>query len=419
MSDLISVARLQVARERPYYASVLWSLQPVPVKDFAKGSPGPIGVDSYLRMYYDPVAISQWKGEKIAAAIVHEIGHVIRAHAGRCAGRTAMGISASGQTVSIWNIAGDLEINDDLAAEGIPLGEDACYPKNFKDAQGQRFPDGLMAEEYYEMLLEEMGTRPKVKMQGCAGGQCGSVADGQGGAHEKPGEGDGETPAGVGHAEQELMRQRVAEDVEAHVKAQGKVPAWLQRWAKARLKSKVDWRKMLAALVRRAVGEVKGSVDYSYQRPGRRSGAMPDFIWPTLRQPEPRVHIQIDTSGSMSEGELAQALAEVNGVLSGLGMRSGLTVSSVDAAVHTVQKVFSAGQVKLEGGGGTDMTLGLHAAEQMRPKPHIIILVTDCETNWPDKPLSVPLIVARTSTRAEAPAWARVVDVVPDAKTDE
>ena len=117
----------------------------------------------------------------------------------------------------------------------------------------------------------------------------------------------------------------------------------------------------------------------------------------------------------MSEKELAQALAEIEGVLTANGQRTGVTVMAVDAAVHTTQKVFKAQDVKLAGGGGTDMSLGLLAAEKLKPRPHVIILVSDCETPWPAR-MRVPLIVARTSKGAEVPSWAKVVDVIPDEK---
>ena len=146
MSDQLSVARLQVSRERPYYSAVLWALQPVPTKDFAKTGPGPIGVDKHLRLYYDPEVIGTFKPDKLAAVLVHEIGHVLRAHDRRIGHRKDIGVTSTGSAVSIWNIAADLEINDDLASENLPLGDDAVYPKNFKDAKGKRFPDGLMAE---------------------------------------------------------------------------------------------------------------------------------------------------------------------------------------------------------------------------------------------------------------------------------
>ena len=411
MSDNLAVGRLRVQRERPYYSAILWALQPVPVKDFAKKGPGPIGVDQGLRLYYDPEAIDSFKEDELAAILCHEIGHVIRRHAPRCGDRKDLAVSETGTVVSLWNIAGDLEINDDLQAEGLKL-PGGVFPKNFK------LPENLMAEEYYDLLQKQMAGKPSVKVPGkggAASGQCGSVADGQKGEHEQPDGGTGTVPPAVSEAEQELMRQRVAEDVVNHVKNRGNAPSWLERWAKERLKSKVDWRRHLRALVRRAVGDVKGAFDYTYTKPGRRSGALRDFVWPSLRQPTPRIHIQVDTSGSMSEKELAQALAEIEAVLTASGQRGNVTVSSVDAAVHTTQKVFKTSDVKLMGGGGTDMTLGLLAAEAMRPKPHIIILVTDTETGWPDRPLSVPLIVARTSS-GPVPEWARVVDVIPDAK---
>lgn len=416
MNDQLSVARLQVARERPYYSTILWAFQPVAVKDFAKKALGPIGVDAGLRLYYDPEGIAQFKPEELAGVLVHEIGHVIRAHSKRVQGRDDLVVSSTGAIGSLWNMAGDMEINDDLRDEKVNIGANALYP----DSPPYKFPCGLMAEEYYEMLQNEMKDKPKVAMA-CTGGNCGSIANGKGQEHEEGGEGSDKVPAGVSEAEKELLRQKVAEDVSAHAKTRGTVPAWLERWAKERLKSKVDWRRLLAALIRRATGNVKGAVDYTYSKPGRRSGALRDFVWPSLQQPVPRISIIVDTSGSMSEKELAQALAEIEGVLTSTGQRQGVTVMAVDAAVHTTQKVFKATDVKLMGGGGTDMSLGLYAAEKVRPKPHVIILVTDGETPYPERPLSVPVIVALTGRSAEGavPGWAKKVIVEPDAKSDD
>lgn len=390
-SDQLAVARLKVAKSHPYYATVLWAFQPVPVKDFKNMAPGPMGVDKHLRLYYDPETIGSWSVETLAAVLQHEIGHVLRAHATRCNGRHPLP----------WNIAGDCEINDDLKVEGVPLPEWVVYPKTIGA------PDNLMAEEYYERMKQDA----KGSGKGAGGGECGSIADGEAKQYEEPAEGNSKTPAGISEAGQELLRQKVAQDVEAHVKSRGDAPAWLKRWAAERLRAKVDWRKMLAAYIRRAVGDIKGAVDYSYSRPSRRASAMPDFVMPSMRQPQPRIAVVVDTSGSMSDKELSQALAEIEGVLTA-GGQTGVTVLSCDAAVHTTQRVFKSTEVQLMGGGGTSMTVGLRAAEALRPRPHVIILVTDCETDWP-KAMRTPLIVARTSTGSPAPAWAKCVDVTP------
>src|SRR5581483_11581379 len=117
-----------------------------------------------------------------------------------------------------------------------------------------------------------------------------------------------------------------------------------------------------AAAVRRGVAEVAGRVDFTYRRPSRRSTAVPDVIMPSLRQPLPQVAMVLDTSGSMSDGMLAQTLGEVDGVLRSLGLgKRNLRIICCDAKSYGSQRVFRARDVQLVGGGGTDMGSGLNA----------------------------------------------------------
>ena len=140
------------------------------------------------------------------------------------------------------------------------------------------------------------------------------------------------------------------------------------------LPSKIDWRRVLAAEVRAAVAAVAGMVDYSYRRPSRR--AQGDVILPTLQRPIPDVAIVVDTSGSMGDELLGRALAEVEGVLKRAGLRQ-VRVLAVDTDVHAVRNVTRASQVLLAGGGGTDMGAGLAAAAALRPRPSVVIVLTD------------------------------------------
>jgi predicted metal-dependent peptidase len=128
------------------------------------------------------------------------------------------------------------------------------------------------------------------------------------------------------------------------------------------LSPKVDWRRLLAAELRRAVREVTGAVDYSYRKPSRRSAVTGDVVLPALRRPVPEVAVVCDTSGSMTEDLLAMALAEVEGLLKGLGLTRQLRVLACDTAVGAAQRVSSARQVTLTGGGGTDMGAGIAAS---------------------------------------------------------
>ena len=124
----------------------------------------------------------------------------------------------------------------------------------------------------------------------------------------------------------------------------------------------------------------------------------------------PGVAVVVDTSGSITQGMLAAALSEVAGVLRAAGQREGVTVLSVDAAVHSCQRVFRPEQVRLSGGGGTDMGAGLTAAEKLRPRPDVAIVVTDGYTPWPkEPPRALKTIVVLTDARGASPAWAKTL----------
>ena len=93
------------------------------------------------------------------------------------------------------------------------------------------------------------------------------------------------------------------------------MPAGLLRWAELTVQPAVDWRRVLAAELRRAVADTAGAVDYSYRRPSRRAPVAGQVVLPALRRPVPEVAVVCDTSGSMTEDLLAAALAEVEGLL--------------------------------------------------------------------------------------------------------
>src|SRR6202035_2838987 len=92
------------------------------------------------------------------------------------------------------------------------------------------------------------------------------------------------------------------------------------------------------------------------------------------------------TSGSMTADLLAAALAEVEGLLRAVGLARQVRVIACDAAAGPARRVSSARQVELVGGGGTDMGAGIEAAELLRPRPAITVVLTDGYTPWPAQP---------------------------------
>ena len=76
-------------------------------------------------------------------------------------------------------------------------------------------------------------------------------------------------------------------------------------------------------------------------------------------------------------------------------------------------RVVSSSRVVLEGGGGTDMGAGLVAATNLRPRPEVVVVLTDGHTPWPDAPpAGTRVVVGLVGPRVGgAPAWARTVRI--------
>jgi predicted metal-dependent peptidase len=396
LPDKLQAARVRCSQQRPYLTTLLLRLNPIPVEGL-----GTLGVDKYARLYFDPKL--DWTVPQFATVLYHECCHILRDHAGR---GESLNVAVENQTQ--WNVCGDAEINDDIEAEGgAEWPFQPVMPKVLKQ------PDGKFAEEYYATLP------PPPKSPTVGAGSCGGAA-GNPGAHEHgaPSNAGGakDAPHGIGSAEMEAVKHKVASDVREHAKSRGNVPGWLKDWAQTILEPVTDWRKVLRSEVRRARADIAGMQDFTYQKPSRRASVYPKIIMPSMRQAIPKIAVVIDTSGSMSDDDMAAVLGEVNGVLRQCGQRDGVEAIVCDAEVHSVKRVFSAQQIVLAGRGGTDMRLGITAALAKADKPHAIIVLTDGYTPWPDvPPAGVRVIAALVGLNAckpeSVPEWIRAVVV--------
>ncbi len=402
--DAFRLARLVAAERMPYFMHALFAAAPV-----AAPGLGTFAVDRAWRLYLDPVLLrgaGAWTASTAGAVLLHEVGHLLRDHAGR-----ADALPQPHRHLE-WNLSTDAEINDDLLAAGVPLPAGVVTPA----AIG--CPDGGLAEDYYATL-----TPPP--------GQCGATGGDDGGHGCGSGAGSAPVPGelathdtqhivsapGIGPAEADMVRRRVAHDITTRATGQGRgsVPAGLDRWATHVLAPPtVAWDRVLRAAVRRAVADRAGRADYTYSRPSRRQ--VPGMVKPAMRGPTVVVTIVVDTSGSMGQGDLDAAMSEVQGVLRSSGVaRDQVRLICCDAEAATAARVRCAGAVRLTGGGGTDMRVGIGAAETARPAPHVVIVLTDGDTPWPAHPTRARLVCAVISTHPPhgTPPWATTVHIPP------
>jgi predicted metal-dependent peptidase len=386
----LAAARLWAASRFPYLATGLFGAHVI-----AASGIGTVAVDEGWRMRADPELTARWTPAQLGSVLVHHVSHLLRVH-----GERAAPAGVTPERARVWVRCADAEINDDLVPAGLDLPGSPVMPADLGA------DSGLLAEQYYAAVP----TRDALRLPDEPAGSwldCGSGADGM----PRPWDAAGGPRLDPWQAR--LLARQVAQECVRHGREAGNVPAGLLRWAQSILEPAVDWRKALAAELRRAVADTAGAVDYSYRRPSRRASVAGSVVLPALRRPVPEIAVVCDTSGSMSDDLLAAALAEVEGLLRAVGMARQLRVLACDTAVGPVRRVSSARQVELVGGGGTDMGAGIKAAGLLRPRPSITVVLTDGFTPWPDEPpRGMRVVVGLLGDDApDAPDWARAVRV--------
>ncbi len=382
----LAAARLVAVESSPYLAHALFSVRPL-------AAPGleTFAVDQSWRLYVDPATLTEWGPQVAGAVLVHEVSHLIRDHAGRA---KALPGPVDHER---WNLATDAAINDDLIAAGLPLPEWVVTPATL----------GLPASGIEEAYYGTVAPQPPQTDVGCGSGA---------GDPRQPWEPEADDQAmpGLDDGQVTITRRKVAHDVQnAVATGRGTVPAGIVRWAGTELApAAVPWRKVFAGMIRRAASLTAGRITYTYTRPGRRR--LPNIVTPAMRAPRITAAVVIDTSGSMTAADLHTALTEVGGVIKAVG--GTVRLIACDAEATRARQVRSIRDVQLIGGGGTDMRIGITAAEQLQPAPNVIIVCTDGDTPWPDAPTRARLIAVLTRDHAlsRVPAWARAILVPAD-----
>jgi predicted metal-dependent peptidase len=395
--DKLFAARLLATRARPYLAAALFALNPVESTRVPT-----MAVDRHWRCYVSPYFVARTPVEELAGVWVHEVSHLLRDHPAR-GDRYAKqnGTSGPGERLRM-NIAADFEINDDVYGDGLKKPADCVTP----DLLG--LPNEWLMEDYLRTIRLRSAPDDMLWLD-CGSGADGGVRPwdlGPAGAH------------GLAPHEADAVRFRVAEGINGH---RGSVPAGWQRWAEQAFHPPQPWRDLLIAAVRAAAAGAGAGQDYAYGRPARRAAAVPGVVLPALRHRTPRVSVIIDTSGSVSDAELGSALLEVAAIGRAVGgRRDQVSVLSCDAAAGVAHPLCRAEGIPLIGGGGTDMREGFTTVLSRRPRPDVVVVLTDGETPWPSTQPPCRTVVglfARRRARDDdhydepPPSWARVVTI--------
>ena len=407
----VMAARIVAQSRWPYLSTLLFNLKIVESSQLPT-----LAVDDGWRMYYSPDFVMEQTAEALATMVLHEALHCVNQH-----GPRFRALSQSRHLHVTWNFAGDVGINHVLDRAQMPWGD--FEPLRFTHLSKFDVNPEMGTEKIFFTIVEYYEQHPEEVDQFS---DCGSIIGGEARDYEIS-RGDSGNPA-IKSDQQDVIRDQVAQEIlkHAYAKGIGSIPGELLRWAQELLEPTIDWRKALAGAFRTSLATVLGRRDYVYTRPSRRQSAMRignhEIILPSMRKPAPpAIAIIVDTSGSIGNDEITLFLSEVDGIVKANGISQGVTVIPCDADIGEIQKLRSRGAIttlKLTGGGGTDMGVGIAAAGKLRPTPKIVIVLTDGFTPWPTSlPKGVEtLIVCLTAEESlsTTPNWAKTILIEKD-----
>ncbi len=405
ISEPVAGSGRDAPRDLPYLAHALYALVPVATTTVPR-----MTVDERWRVYVNPDWLDGVSVPIVGAELAHVTWHLLSEHADR-----ARDQDVDARTAHLWHCAADTAI-------APTLGQDELTLPSLATAASAACPAGLSAEEYYAIIsglpvTSGLDAGDPGEDAAELGVGCGSGADGLARGHELPADAD---VGVVDRAHAAEIRRQVAIEYDEHCRVRGHEPGDALRWAWRVLEPTVDWQPVLSGAVRRAVGWAAGRGEQTYRRPSRRTGSVRGVVLPGQQRPLPRIAVVVDTSASVDDELLGQALGEIDGALRSIGVSGAeVTVLSVDAAAHTAQRVRRARDAVLIGAGGTDMRVGISTAAAERPRPDVVIVLTDGDTPWPAAPPPACTVVAailgrRREDLPPTPRWAVRVECIPD-----
>ncbi len=404
-SNLV-LARAYVKFQAPYLASTLFGLIPMPMPGLLALAGGPIAVTERLVLYYEPDWVEQEEVIVLATGLAHECLHVQLNHVIR---------GKSYPDKKRFNRAGDLFINGIMRdvkrvkkskdGSSAPANEPVWkFPEWALMPEQYGFAVGLTADEYYRLLeeFEKAGKTPKEPgsspggagggggegpgiMQGCCGGVAGNPLS-------KELENKYNHEKGRSESDVVSIAKATAKAIDSYMKSsegRGTMPGnWSELVKISEKEFEVPWRQKLAKVLRHALGAIRaGGLDYSIRRPSRRS-YLRGIILPGLIGYEPNVWFIVDSSGSMGSEQLADASKICADVLKQTGVAEAWWMEADIEHKREPLRIAVRDLVSMEirGRGGTDFRPAINYVASKRPKPHVVIYITDGEGPAPRMP---------------------------------
>jgi predicted metal-dependent peptidase len=356
------------------------------------------------KFYYNPEYIDALSLEQTQFVLAHEALHCALSHFARRQHRVKRR----------WDVACDYAINPLLLKDGLTPPPGVLVQESF---------EGMTAEDIYPCIDENTDDKPMDRHvydqrdDGGGGERSGAGreqqprddreegeqpdaggsedgGDAQTGARAEvdPSRGGAPQPPPLTAGEQDALavqwQQRLAGAAQQAMQA-GKLGGAMARMVDHMLQPQLPWRMLLARYLSGTARD-----DYSYMRPSnRREGSA---ILPSLRSAQIDVAVALDTSGSISDPEIQQFLAEVDGLKG--RVRARLTLFACDAELQAdAPWSFEPWEelrlpAEIHGGGGTRFSPVFDWLACQGREPDLLVYFTDAQGEFPPMEPAYPVI---------------------------
>jgi predicted metal-dependent peptidase len=323
--------------------------------------------DGTLTLAYNPDLVDRTSDEWVLKVLEHEGMHILNHHIprGMKVFYSETDISKRAIKMNILNVASDCAVNEQAKLRDNFIIAGKTWPAQLPENHG--LPPEKMTEWYYLELLK------KTKVTKIPFGGEGGLDDHKGWEKAAAESAD---PSSLARKIKSQTQKIVRESAKTFNKDRGTLPAHIAALIEEALKPpKAPYYQIIRRLVRgtrlskfrRSHTKINRKRTYVFQI-GERDLAIPaispfpgrtrDFTF--------KIAVLIDTSGSMSTEEIAEALSGVKNIIEN-DKHCKTTVLECDAAVHKEYEVKKVRDIdpKVKGGGGTTMGPGLIRSREL------------------------------------------------------
>jgi len=395
-------ARVQLQKEKPFFSYLTMHLTFIEQPEIETA-----GVDMYGNLYFNSDFINKLTDDQIKGVMAHEVMHCALEHLER----------GKGKNHELFNIASDTVINSMLLDDGMSLPENAINPYN-----GEITIFGITikkasektSEEVYDKLYRGLSKKIKKDMKaikkyleknGVKGFDKHIYGNGDGkGDKKKNGKcdncngtgkvGDKDCPKcnGTGNkngkkiSDKQVDWKKTLVDACTYARQRGDLPAGMERVVGQLMETYIDWKGLLYRYITNQI-----PIDFTWAKPSKRSYSTGIYLPDTVRE-SIDVMVAVDTSGSISQKELAEFISEISSICNSF-KNVDLTVIDCDCQVNGIHPMRNAQASEvverigknLKGGGGTSHIPVFDWINKNKPQSKFVIAFTDGYTSFPPK----------------------------------